>query len=290
VARPQHFLYDPGCTSTRRFAINRIDQKFKELAAAGKKGLLPYITAGFPTVAATAEILRRIDALGAAGIEVGFPYSDSIADGPVIQTSFTRALEHSLHVNDIFRAVAEARKTVTIPLVAMVSFSIVTRIGVEAFCERAAAAGFDGLIIADLSLEEAPTVSEIATKHDLRLIMLTAPTSTPQRREQIAKISTGFVYYMSVAGITGERDKLPDDLPANVQQLRQAGGKPVVVGFGISKPQHVRSVCSVADGAIVGSAIVRRMLDAAPDPARADDKAVADTVEAFVRELMTGLP
>lgn len=208
----------------------------------------------------------------------------------MIQSSFTRALERNLHVDDIFHAISEARKTVTIPLVAMVSFSIVTRIGVEPFCKRAAAAGFDGLIIADLSLEEAPSVADIAARHDLRLVMLTAPTSAPERREQIARISTGFVYYMSVAGTTGERDKLPDDLVENVRQLKRAGGKPVVVGFGISKPHHVRSVCSVADGVIVGSAIVRRMLDAAPDPAKPDDKAVADAVEGFVRELMTGLP
>ncbi len=273
-----------------RLIVNRIDEKFRDLAAAGRKGLLPYITAGFPTPAATTEILRRLDALGVAGVEVGFPYSDSIADGPVIQTSFTRALERGLRVDDILNAVREARATVRTPLVAMVSFSIVNRSGVDRFCERTATAGFDGLIIADLSFEEAPAVAERVARHGLCLIMLTAPTSSPQRREQIARISTGFVYYMSVAGTTGERDKLPDDLVANVRQLRQAGGKPVVVGFGVSRPEHVRAVCNVADGAIVGSAIVRRMLDAAPDAAKGDANAVADAVEGFVRELLTGLP
>lgn len=256
----------------------------------GRKGLLPYITAGFPSPAATTETLRRLDRLGVAGVEVGFPYSDSIADGPVIQTSFTRALERNLRVEQIFEAVADARRTIRVPLVAMASFSIVSRIGVDRFCQQAGAAGFDGLILADLSFEEAPAVAETVARHDLRLILLTAPTSTPQRREQIAKLATGFVYYMSVAGTTGERDRLPDDLVDNVRQLKQAGGKPVVVGFGVSKPQHVRSVCSVADGAIVGSAIVRRMLDATPDPAHARDDAVADAVEAFVRELLTALP
>ncbi len=278
-----------GLTRRRR-TINRIDQKFQELAAAGRKGLLPYITAGFPSPSATTEILCRLDALGVAGVEVGFPYSDSIADGPVIQTSFTRALERGLRVNDIFRAIETARSRVQLPLVAMVSFSIVNRIGTETFCRRAAAAGFDGLIIADLSFEEAPTVADTAARSDLRLILLTGPTSTPQRREQIARISTGFVYYMSVAGTTGERDRLPEDLIENVRELRRVGGKPVVVGFGISRPEHVRSVCSVADGAIVGSAIVRRMLDAADGPNRGDESAIADAVEAFVRELMTGLP
>jgi tryptophan synthase alpha chain len=269
-------------------AINRIDQKFRDLSASGKKGLLPYITAGFPSPAATAEIIRRLDRLGVAGIEVGFPYSDSIADGPVIQTSFTKALERAVKVEEIFAAIADARRTATVPLVAMCSFSIVYRYGAERFFAQAAKAGFDGLILADLSLEEAPAVAEQAAKHGLCLILLTAPTSTPQRRERIARIATGFVYYMSVAGTTGERDKLPADLVENVRQLKAASGKPVVVGFGVSRPEHVRTVCSVADGAIVGSAIVHRMLDAAAKGA--DDKAVADAVEKFAAELMTGLP
>lgn len=257
------------------------------MAAAGKKGLLPYITAGFPSPSATAEVIRRLDRLGVAGVEVGFPYSDSIADGPVIQTSFTHVLEQKVTVDDIFAAIADARRTAKVPLVAMCSFSIVYRYGTDRFFEQAAKAGFDGLIIADLSLEEAPAVAEQAAKHGLCLIMLTAPTSSPQRREQIAKIATGFVYYMSVAGTTGERDKLPADLVDNVRQLKAAGGKPVVVGFGVSRPEHVRTVCSVADGAIVGSAIVHRMLDAAAKGG--DDKAVADAVEKFAAELMTGL-
>ncbi|MBN1490764.1 MAG: tryptophan synthase subunit alpha [Phycisphaerae bacterium] len=271
-----------------RRTINRIDQKFSALTAAHAKGLLPYITAGFPSLAATAEVLRRVDALGVAGVEVGFPYSDSIADGPVIQTSFTRALERNLKVDEVFRTIAEVRRTVTMPLVAMVSFSIVTRIGVDRFFERASAAGFDGLIMADLSLEEAPRVAEQAAARHLRLIMLTAPTSSAERRERIARIATGFIYYMSVAGTTGERDRLPDDLIDNVRQLREIGRKPVVVGFGISRPEHVRSVCSVADGVIVGSAIVRRMLDVVD--AGGDECAVADAVEACVRDLLTGLP
>jgi tryptophan synthase alpha chain len=270
-----------------RHAINRIDAEFDALAKAGKKGLFPYVTAGLPSPAATTEILCRLDKLGVAGVEVGFPYSDSIADGPVIQTSFTRALEGGLRVAAIFDAVAAARRTADVPLMAMVSFSIVTRIGVDAFCDRAAAAGFDGLIIPDLSIEEAPDVSSRAAGRDLRLVMLTAPTSSAERRARIAEIATGFIYYMSVAGTTGERDALPPDLAANVKQLKAVSGKPVVVGFGISQPEQVRTVCSVADGAIVGSAIVRRMLAAIDDGG--DATAVADAVEGYTAALMQGL-
>lgn len=278
---------------SRRQTINRIDAKFAELARAGRKGLWPYITAGFPSVDATTEILRRLDALGVAGAEIGVPYSDSIADGPVIQTSFTRALEKGLRVADVFGAIEKARQRgVQMPLLCMVSFSIVTRMDADRFFERAARAGFDGLIMADLSFEEAPRVAEQAARHGLCVILLTAPTSTPERREMIARVSTGFVYYMSVTGITGERDRLPDDLVTNVERLRQASGKPIVVGFGISRPEHVRAVTAVADGAIVGSAIVRRMLDAADSAngsASAATTAVADAVESLVRELLTGL-
>ena len=131
--------------------------------------------------------------------------------------------------------------------------------GVEPFIENAKQAGFDGLIIPDLSLEEAPAVSKAVLEADLRLVMLVAPTSPADRRDRIATLSSGFVYYISVAGITGERKSLPADLIENVNQLRSASGKPVAVGFGISRPEHVRQVCSAADGAIVGSAIVRRM-------------------------------
>jgi len=270
-------------------AINRIDAKFARLAAEARKGLLPYVTAGFPSLEATAEILRRMDRLGVAGVEVGFPYSDSIADGPVIQTSFTRVLERGQKVSEILDAIREVRPAIDVPLVAMLSFSIVNRIGVDRFFEQAAVAGFDGLIIPDLSLEEAADVAARAAARDLRLILLTAPTSPRERRETVARLSTGFVYYMSVAGTTGERDRLPDDLAENVRQLRLAAGKPVVVGFGVSRPEQVRAVCSVADGAIVGSAIVRRMLEAADAPG-ATPASVADAVESFTSDLMSGLP
>lgn len=265
---------------------NRIDQTFARLTAGGRKALMPYVTAGFPNLDVTAELLIRMPEAGASVIELGIPYSDPIADGPVIQASFTRALEAGLHVNDIFEMVRRVRPNVGAPILSMVSFSIVYRIGVARYIARAAEAGIDGLIIPDLSLEEAPAIAGQTAAAGLRLAMLVAPTSSPDRFERIARTSQGFIYYVSVAGTTGERDRLPADLSANVSRLREIGGKPVCVGFGVGRAEHVRQVCAVADGAIVGSAIVRRLttaVDAGAAPAL-----LVQHVTDFVRELARG--
>lgn len=267
---------------------NRIDQTFERLAAGGGKALMPYVTAGYPDLGVTAELLERLPAAGASVIELGVPYSDPIADGAVIQESFSRALARGLRVRDIFSTVGKVRPKVSAPILSMVSFSIVHRIGVGAYIQQAAEAGFDGLILPDLSLEEAPDIAEQTAQAGLRLVMLVAPTSSQDRFERIARISQGFVYYMSVAGTTGERDQLPAELPDNVRRLREIGRKPVCVGFGISKPEHVRQVCTLADGAIVGSAIVRRITTAI-DQGAAPKEIVSQATD-FVRHLATGLP
>jgi tryptophan synthase alpha chain len=240
-------------------SANRIDATFARLSQAGRKGLWPYVTAGYPDLDTTIGLLKALDQAGVAGVELGFPYSDPVADGPVIQTSFSRALASGFRVGEVFERIGAVRGELSMPLLAMVSFSIVHRIGPSTFIERAARSGFDGLIIPDLSLEEAADTARQVTDAGLRLVMLVSPTTSPERRERIAKLSSGFVYYLSVAGITGERDQLPPDLPENVARLRTVSGRPVCVGFGISQPRHVEAVCAVADGAIVGSAIVRRI-------------------------------
>jgi len=267
---------------------NRIDKKLADLAAKGKKGLLPYVTAGLPDLQATEQILSTLDRLGVTAVELGFPYSDPIADGPTIQTSFTRVLDAGLRVSEILDMVARFRKGSELPLLAMLSYSIVYRIGVEKFVQMARNAGIDGLILPDLSFEEAPQTAKLVAGAGLRMPMLVSPVTTPERRLKIANISTGFTYYMSVTGITGERDKLPDELVANVHQLREASGRPVVVGFGISKAEQVRLVCSEADGAIIGSALVRRIMQAQDDGKT--PQAILDIVESAVKEWMTGLP
>jgi tryptophan synthase alpha chain len=266
---------------------NRIDQTFAQLAGSGRKALMPYITAGFPNLDVTAELLLRMPGAGASVIELGIPYSDPIADGPVIQASFTRALEAGVRVEAIFNRVRRVRPQVTAPILSMVSFSIVYRVGVDRYIRQAAESGFDGLIIPDLSLEEAPSIAEQTSACGLRLAMLVAPTSSADRFERIAQTSQGFTYYMAVAGTTGERDRLPAELTENVRRLRQIGHKPVCVGFGISRPEHVRQVCAVADGAIVGSAIVRRITTAVD--AGASQGGIVDQATDFVRELATGL-
>lgn len=238
---------------------NRIDETFASRKRDQAGALLPYLTAGYPDMRTTAELLRRLDNLQVAAVELGFPFSDPIADGPVIQTSFTRALERGLRVNDIFETVREVRSELSIPLLAMVSFSIVYRIGVRSFADRLAEAGFDGLITPDLAFEEAEEIASIVHRAGLRHVMMVAPTSGPQRGERIAALSSGFVYYQAVVGITGERPRLPEDLPEKVKHLRTASGCPIAVGFGVGTAQQVRDVCAVADGAIVGSAIVRRI-------------------------------
>lgn len=266
---------------------NRIETALSELAAAGKKGLLPYVTAGLPDLDTTQRILEGLAEAGATAVELGFPYSDSIADGPVIQNSFTRVLERGIHVRDILAMVANFRRQCQLPLLGMLSFSIVHRIGTERFITECRDAGIDGLILPDLSLEEAPRTADLVRAAGLCLPMLVSPASPVDRRNQIAALSSGFVYYMSVTGITGERKELPPELVTNVRALRVATGRPVVVGFGISTPEQVRLVCSVADGAIIGSALVRRIMQA-EDAGQTREQIVA-TATAAVREWMSGL-
>jgi tryptophan synthase alpha chain len=267
---------------------NRIDQTFAALHTAGKKGLLPYVTAGLPDLDTTLRVLESLAELGVTAVELGFPYSDPIADGPIIQASFTRALERNIRVREILAMVRRFRRQHALPILGMLSYSIVHRIGIERFIQEAADAGIDGLILPDLSLEEAPQTAEQVANAGMKMPMLVSPVSPAERRRRIAEISTGFVYYMSVAGITGERRQLPPELVDNVRQLRQIARQPVVVGFGISTPEQVRLVCSEADGAIIGSALVRRIMETL-DGGGAADQVIA-TVRAAVTDWLGGLP
>jgi tryptophan synthase alpha chain len=242
--------------------MNRLVDAFNDFRAAGRKALLPYITAGYPDLTATIEIARSIDPQRCACLELGIPFSDPIADGPVIQTSFARALERGFKIDRLFETLARHRSDIAVPLVAMVSYSIIYRRGSAGFVAAARTAGVDGLIVPDLSIEEAFDLARSCRAGECPLVMIIAPTSDADRRRRIAELSSPFIYYQSVAGVTGERAALPADLVAAVEALRMESGKPVCVGFGISRPEQVAAVCRVADGAIVGSAIVRRMNDA----------------------------
>ncbi len=267
--------------------MNRLIESFAERARARRGSLVPYVTAGYPDVATTVEILRGIEAASCACVELGIPFSDPIADGPVIQTSFSRALAGGFRIDALLDALREARGTIAVPLAAMVSYSIVYRRGPAEFVAALRAAGIDGLIVPDLAIEEADELSHVCRAAGASLVMIAAPTTTPSRRTKIAQLSSPFLYYQCVAGITGERAGLPPDLAPAVAALRAASGRPVCVGFGISTPEQVRAVCAVADGAIVGSALVRRMNDAVDAGLRG--AALATPLLEAIRTLAAGL-
>lgn len=269
--------------------MNRIDALFAKAQSAGKTALIPFLTAGDPDLAVTKELAlefsRAAARLGVPLIlEIGFPYSDPIADGATIQASYTRALARGVKVADIFATVADLRRQCETPLVAMVSYSLVFRAGAKSFLQRARAAGFDGAIIPDLPAEEADPIARCAVELDFALIQLIAPTTTDERAVRILQATTGFVYCVSVTGITGERDSLPAELSTRIATLRARTALPVCVGFGISKPAQIAALRGQADGVIVGSAIVGRLEKIAPG----DHAAIAKLV-AFVAELMTPL-
>ncbi len=274
-------------THVGRRAAGRYASEDGPRAAAPRKALLPYVTGGYPDPGATVEILRRLEPRHCTAVEIGIPFSDPVADGPVIQTSFSRALERGFRLGALFDALAAARGDIAVPLLTMVSYSIVYRRGPRRFVEQARAAGIDGLIVPDLAFEEAAELAEVGRACDCPLVLIIAPTSEPTRRRQIAKLSEPFIYYQSLAGVTGERAALPPDLAQHVAELRAESDKPICVGFGISTPEQVAAVCAVADGAIVGSAIVRRMNAAVERGAGAAE--LADEVVAFIEMLGGGL-
>jgi tryptophan synthase alpha chain len=264
-------------------ARHTLAQTFAALRASGRIGLLPFVPAGYPDLDTTAALLSAMKTAGASAVEVGFPFSDPIADGPAIQEAFACALQRRIRVDDIFRMIGAVRQGLTIPLVAMVSYSVVFRYGTDRFLETAGAAGFDGLIVPDLPPPQAQNVCDRVRARGLDTILLVAPTTPAPRRAEIAQMCSGFLYYLAVSGTTGERAQLPDDLVQNVRQIRTAHETPVCVGFGISRKEHVESLIGVADGAIVGSAVVRQIKERISD----SPAVVADHVAGFCRQLLS---
>jgi len=257
--------------------MNPIDALFHSLRSQGRKAFMPFITAGDPDLQTTVLLCRMLARHGASLIEIGFPYSDPIADGPVIQASYTRALTKGIRVDDIFETISRLSVAPSadrqLPLVSMVSYALVHSRGPDKFIDQAKKAGFSGVIVPDLPLEEAEKLAGITKAQDFKLIQLVAPTTPPDRAKRIAETSTGFLYYVSVAGITGVRDKLPDELIDQVRWLRSLTDLPICVGFGISKPEHASMLREVADGIIVGSAFVRQLADLG---SRSAERAVED--------------
>lgn len=279
---------EPQARSLRHFELENppmsaIDDRFKQLRSAGKKAFLPFVTAGDPSLPMTARLLEKLSACGSAIAEVGIPYSDPIADGPVIQASYTRALNAGIKLKDIFETVREVTPRLQMPLVSMVSYAVIHRLGMERYVADAQAAGFSGAIVPDLLAEEADDLRKICRREDFSLIHLVTPTTSPERMLQIAELSSGFVYFVSITGITGERSELPPSLLQKVSWLRERTEIPICIGFGISRPEHVKLLAPVADGLIVGSAIVRRFAEIA------DPELALAGVEQLARELIAAL-
>jgi tryptophan synthase alpha chain len=268
--------------------MSAVDQVFRELKAAGRKAFMPFVTAGDPDLEFTAALLRELAGRGAHLCELGIPYSDPIADGPVIQASYTRALARKIRLDDILTTVRGVTADVKSPLLTMVSYATIHRRGPERYVADAQAAGVAGAIVPDLPVEEAQGLAKLCAPLGFSLVQLIAPTTSRERALRIAENTTGFIYYVSVTGITGERQELPAELLDSVAWLREQTPLPVCIGFGISQPEHVRRLAPVADGVIVGSAIVRRVAEAGDRPRAQVLAEIGDFVATLIQALSPG--
>ncbi len=264
--------------------MNPIDALFGKLRADRQKAFMPFVTAGDPDLRTTVRLIDEVGRRGASLIEIGFPYSDPIADGSVIQASYTRALDRGVRVDDIFAAVQSLRGR-DVPLVAMVSYSLVHHRGSARFVAEAQAAGFSGAIVPDLPVDEATELAQLARNADFKLVLLVTPTTPRARAGASPSLSTGFLYCVSVVGITGERRALPPELTEQLRWLRTQTELPLCVGFGISQPEHVRALRDFADGVIVGSALVRRLEEIGARPADVVIEEIATQVQTLAEAL-----
>lgn len=239
--------------------MNRIDKKFIELKKAKKKALIFFITAGDPSLKRTGELIHAIEREGADLIELGVPFSDPLADGPVIQAASMRSLKRGTTLKKILAIVKQARKRSQLPLLLMSYLNPVLHYGLSRFARDAKNSGVDGLIVPDLPPEEGREVAHAMGKQGLNLVYLLAPTSTAQRRKIVTGASRGFVYYVSLTGVTGMRSKLPQEIQKNIHLAKKETRLPVCAGFGVSTPEQAKAVVRSADGVIIGSAVVKAL-------------------------------
>jgi tryptophan synthase alpha chain len=237
--------------------MSRISHTFEHLQKTHERALIPYVTAGDPDLEMTKRLVREMVRRGGDIIEIGVPFSDPLADGPIIQRASQRALQGGTTLRKILQTVSELRHNVDVPLVLMTYYNPVLRYGKEAFVADALDAGVDGIIVPDLPPEEGQSLMELTTDTPLEMIFLAAPTSTSARLALISEASRGFIYYVSRLGTTGVRDQLADDLRIMLEKVRASTSKPIAVGVGVSTPEHVRLVAELADGVVVGSAILK---------------------------------
>ena len=237
--------------------MSRIDATFERLRARGERALVAYLMAGDPSLEQTRRLVVEAERRGADVIELGVPFSDPLADGPVIQRADTRALAAGTSLPRVLETVATLRAEVQLPLVLMTYYNPVLAFGLKSFARTAADAGADGVIVPDLPYEESEPLRAEAEPAGLDVIQMVAPTSPPARVKLLTRVSRGFVYLVSVMGVTGERRELPAELAAQLRAVRLVTTKPVCVGFGVSTPEQAAAVGRIADGVAVGSAIVR---------------------------------
>lgn len=259
--------------------MNRIDRRFIELRKAHRKAFIAFITAGYPSLLVTERLVKALSAAGVDSIELGVPFSDPMSDGPVIQEASHDALKKGVSLRDILRLVKRVRKEVTAPLCLMTYYNPIFCFGERAFVRAAAAAGVDGVIIPDLPPDEGAAFVKLANQAHLDTILFIAPTTTTRRIKRIVKLARGFIYYVSLTGVTGIRRNLSGDIARNLKVIKKSTRKPVCVGFGVSDQRQVREIQRIADGVIVGSAIVKKIKE------NIGEKQLVQNVVRFVRHL-----
>jgi tryptophan synthase alpha chain len=261
--------------------LTRIAETFANLKRENRNGFIPFITAGDPDLATTLKLIIELARAGSTLIELGIPFSDPMADGPVIQRASERALVHHFGVGEVLDVVFEARKDTDVPIILFSYFNPLLQFGIEKLATEMKRAGVDGVLVTDLIPEEAEEFAATMRKDDLDLIFLVAPTSTDERLRLIADRASGFIYAVSRAGVTGAREQMSAESEKLVRRVRQFSDLPVAVGFGLSKPEHLVDVWRYADAAVVGSAIVSEI-----EKAESPDDAVSRVIE-FSRQLLT---
>ena len=272
-------MKDQKMQITKNESLSKVDVKFYELKKNKKLALMPFIMAGDPNIEITSKILLKLQENGADLIELGVPYSDPLADGPVIQEAASRALKSGTTSRKVITLIESLRGKLNIPVILFSYLNPLLCFGFEQFCEMASKAGVSGLIIPDLPLEEAYKFSKIISDHSMDLILLVAPTTPLERMKQISNHTKGFTYLVSVTGVTGERNKMENRVENLIAKLKEVNPNPIAVGFGISTPEHVYKVREWgADGVIIGSAFVKRI-------SNSSKKDVVENVGKFCKDM-----
>ncbi|MCX5700865.1 MAG: tryptophan synthase subunit alpha [Candidatus Omnitrophica bacterium] len=246
--------------------MNRIDKKFKELKKNKKKAFIAFITAGYPSLSITEKLIYEFDKIGVDILELGVPFSDPMADGPIIQEASYEALKRKTHLIDILKLVKKVRSKIKTPICLMTYYNPIFCFPQAKFVEIAKDSGVDGVIIPDLPPEEGTLLNQQTQKAGIHLVYFLSPTSSLNRIKLISRIAKGFIYYVSLTGTTGARSSLAKDIKKNIKLIKKYTRNPVCVGFGISTRFQVRQICKVADGVIIGSVIVKRIKENLSNP------------------------